>query len=299
VIGRRVAVERARRRALHRLPVHRECEPGSMPIRGNPGLRSWCSHVMDRHTRRTALLVAVVAMLATSCHGGNRSATRPTSSRPAAPSTGAPSSARVPPSAPSSPAAAALTIQGDPALSGAIANAEVTCSFPDVDGLRISVFGPAAKSPFSYRIAVAPEKVIVQADTGQGSTFRERNFEGTGVAGFDARGGVHIDAELTDAAPSPGVAPGSIGRITSGRGSISCGDQTPGSSNLTITGQAPTGRYDASPLDPVVVECYFGSEQVTAIGVAHAGATRTLMMVSLGTDGLGVEEALGAAGQRY
>jgi type V secretory pathway adhesin AidA len=35
------------------------------------------------------------------------------------------------------------------------------------------------------------------------------------------------------------------------------------------------------------------------IGIARAGTTNVLLMVSLGSNGLGVEEALGSAGQRY
>ena len=201
--------------------------------------------------------------------------------------------------APPRPATASLSFAGDPGLAGRIGGAEVTCSFPDVDGLRISVLARAADSSVSYRITVAPDEVIVHADTGAGPTFRERNFRGTGVTGFDPGRGTRLDGQLTDAPPSPGVGPGSIGRITAVTGSIACGDQTPGSSTLTVTGQTPTGRYDASPLDPVVVECYFADDQVTAIGVARAGATKVLLMVSLGPDGLGVEEALGGEGQRY
>jgi hypothetical protein len=234
-----------------------------------------------------------LALVTGACGDGGSSATPSASSRPSTPTSDPPSSA------PSRPSKASLTFEGDPALAGAIENAEVTCSFPAVDGLRISVFAQAAEPTYSYRIAITPQKVMVQADTGAASTFHERNFEGTGVTGFDARRGAHLDAELADTAPSPGVTPGSIGKVTSVTGDVDCGDQTPGSSTLTITGETPTGRYDASPLDPVVVECYFASGQLTAIGIARAGATKVLMMVSLGDDGLGVEEALGAAGQRY
>jgi len=175
----------------------------------------------------------------------------------------------------------------------------VTCSFPDVTGLRISVFAQAADASLSYRMTVGPDEVIVHADAGAGPTFRERNFRGAGVTGFDARRSAHLDAELSDAEPSPGVGPGSIGRVTAVKGSIACGDQEPGSSTLTITGSTPAGRYDGSSLDPVVVECYFADDQVTAIGVARAGTTKVLLMVSFGPDGLGVEEALGPEGQRY
>src|SRR5204863_2173752 len=135
------------------------------------------------------------------------------------------------------------------------------------------------------------EKVFIHVDSGTGSTFNERDFEGTGISEFDPRRGVELDSTLTETAPTPGVGRGSIGKITSLKGSIACGDQTPGSSTLTITGATLAGRYDVSRLDPVIVECYFASGQVTVIGIAHAGAASELLMISLRPDGLGVEEA--------
>jgi hypothetical protein len=63
---------------------------------------------------------------------------------------------------------------------------------------------------------------------------------------------------------------------------------------LTVTGDTPAGRYQAARLDPVVVECYFASDQVTVIGVAHAGTTKVLLMVTLSSTGLGVQEDLAA-----
>jgi hypothetical protein len=240
---------------------------------------------MGTSTRRTALPLAVIVLtvVTAACSGDSGGVTPSASSR----------------RAPSDPGTASLTVSGDPGLAGVITDAAVTCSFPDVEGLRISVFARAADPTFTYRITVAREKVIVHADSGAGSTFRERNFEGTGVTGFDARRGAHLETEVSDAAPSPGVDPGSIGRVVAVTGSIACGDQTPGSSTLTVTGETPTGRYDRAPLDPVVVECYFADGEVTAIGVARVDTTKVLLMVSLGADGIGVEEALGSEGQRY
>jgi hypothetical protein len=168
-----------------------------------------------------------------------------------------------------------------------------------VDGLRISVFAKGSDSTFTYRISLAVDRVFIQVDSGAGPTFHERNFEGTGVSGFDARRGATVDSNLTEAAPTAHVERGAIGTITAVTGSLGCGDQTPGSSTLTVTGDTPTGRYEASRLDPVIVECYFASDQVTVIGIARAGATKVLLMVSLGPDQLNVEEALGSAGQRY
>jgi hypothetical protein len=192
-----------------------------------------------------------------------------------------------------------LTFAGDPGLEGLPTDATVTCSFPDVEGLRISIFAQAPDATFSYRIWVSADKVFVHVDSGADSTFHERNFEGGGVSGFDATEGALVDTDLADAPPSAGVDPGSIGTVTAVKGSIDCGNQTPGSSTITVTGDTSAGRYEASRLDPVVVECYPLSDQVTVIGIARAGDTKLLLMVSLGSDGLHLEEALGTAGPRY
>jgi hypothetical protein len=86
--------------------------------------------------------------------------------------------------------------------------------------------------------------------------------------------------------------------ITSIKGSIDCGNQTPGTATITVTGDSPEGRFEASKLDPAVVECYFASGQVIVLGIARAGATKVLLLVSVGTDGVGVEEELRPSGQR-
>jgi hypothetical protein len=180
---------------------------------------------------------------------------------------------------------ASLTFEGDAGLAG-VATGEVTCSFPGLDGLGISLFASAPDSTSSYRVTITANEVFIHVDSGAGPTFRERNFVGPGVLGFDAATGAQVDAHLTDAAPTAGIEPGGIGTITAVRGVIACGNQTPGSSTITVTGDGPQGRYDAAPLDPALVECYFADDQVTVIGIADAGATPVLLLVSLGPDGL-------------
>src|SRR5215475_5828305 len=101
-----------------------------------------------------------------------------------------------PASLPPVPSDTSLSFSGDSGLDGGLSKAEITCSFPDVEGLRISIFAQAPDSRFSYRIAVGAERVLVHVDSGSGPTFRERNFEGTGVSGFDAARGAHVDAKL-------------------------------------------------------------------------------------------------------
>jgi hypothetical protein len=188
-------------------------------------------------------------------------------------------------------ATASLTFAGDEGLAGAATGSQVTCSFPAVDGLTIAVLASAADPAYSYRLTVAEDGVLVHVDTGAGPTFRSRTFTGPGVSDFDARRGARIDTELTEASPPAGA----VGRVTRLQGTLGCGDQTPGSSTLTLTGETAIGRYDAATLDPVVVECYFASDEVTVIGVARTDAKEVLVMVSLGSTGIGVEEDLEAA----
>jgi hypothetical protein len=237
---------------------------------------------------RVVWAVALVLVL-TTCDSSQHGST-PTSATPV----------RVAPSSlPPDASSASLTFTGDPGLDGGLSAAEITCSFPDVEGLRLSVFAQAADPTLSYRITVGADKVSIHVDTGAGPSFRERNFEGTGVTAFDASRGAHVDTKLIEAAPTTGIEPGTLGTITAVKGSIDCGDQTPGSSTLRVTGDTPTGRYETSRLDPVVVECYFASEQVTVIGIAQAGDTKVLLMVSLSPEGVNVEEAPTLATPRY
>jgi hypothetical protein len=194
---------------------------------------------------------------------------------------------------------ASLTLEGDPDLAG-IATGEVTCSFPGLDGLGISVFARAPGSTVSYRVTITADEVFIHVDANEGTTFRERNFRGPAAVGFDAAKGVQVDVHLTEAEPTLGIEPGEIGTLTAVRGSILCGSQTPGSSTITVTGDGPLGRYNASPLNPVLVECYFADHQITVIGIADVSGAKALLMVSLGPDGLlNSEEVARGTAPRY
>jgi hypothetical protein len=243
------------------------------------GVGVWCRTVMRTLSRRRAgaLTLVVALALVVSCGSDGPGQRR----------------------APDPPGAtASLTFTGDPGLDGPATGSQITCSFPAVDGLTISVLAHAPDPAFSYRVAVSANRVLVHVDAGAGPSFRERTFTGAGVSDFDPDQGARIDAELTELAPTTGTDPGSIGRITRLRGSLGCGDQTPGSTTLTLTGDTPAGRDEAARLDPVVVECYFASDEVTVIGIAHAGTTKVLLMVSFGSTGLNVQEDLGSPAPR-
>jgi hypothetical protein len=236
--------------------------------------------------RRIALAGLAILLIA-SCTSGR--GTRDASSTTAPRSAGAGRAGR-----------AALVVAGDTGLRGRADRATVTCSFPDPEGQRISVFAHAPHSDVTYRMWVGPASVLVNVDSGAGPTFRERNFRGAGVSAFDAARGAHLDARLTEASPTPGIARGDVGTITAVRGFVDCGRQTPGSAHVTVTGETATGRYDHARLDPVLVECYFADGQLTLIGIARSSSERVLMMVTLGANGtLGVEEAPRGAKPRF
>ena len=194
--------------------------------------------------------------------------------------------------------AASLMVAGDAGLAGPVGAPEVTCNYPDVDGLRIAVLAKAPDTQFTYRIAVTADKVTVLIDAGAGDQFFERRFEGPGVTAFDAGKGVRVDAQLTEAPATGGTGGGSIGVAHSIVGSIDCGGQTTGSSTITITGETAAGRFENATLDPALVECYFGSGEVIVLGVARAGDTKVGLLVSITSQGLGLEEEVRPSGQR-
>src|SRR3954451_15893704 len=176
-----------------------------------------------------------------------------------------------------------LTLAGDAALAGPLVHPEVPCSFPDVDGLRITVLDTRPDSPFVV-VNIGPTSVKVTVNARES----ESSFTGSGVSAFDATKGATVDASLT----------GTSSALTSITGSVECGGQTPGSSTMTVTGDAAAGHLDHAALDPVLVECYFSAGQVIVLGIADTGAGKAHLVIAITAQGLGVEEELQPSGQR-
>ena len=168
---------------------------------------------------------------------------------------------------------------------------QVNCFFPTVDGLQIAVLAFSPDNSQTYRIAVASDGVVVRHGTGSGDGYKERVFRGTGVSGFDATNGATVDAVLSEDGTS--TATGSI------KGSVDCGDQTPGSSTITITGDTEAGHLDHARLEPVLVECYRAAGEVIVLGIADTGTAKVHLLVSISPEGLGVEEEVPPSGQRH
>jgi len=218
------------------------------------------------------VLVGVLGMLACT-----------SDSKPAASGSSASSSA-----APT-PGTAALTIDL-PAGEATIGAPQVNCFFPTIDGLQIAVLAFSPDNAQTYRIGVAPDGVVVRHGTGSGADFKEQVFRGSGVTQFDATKGATIDASLRDDSN-----PGAMGSI---KGSIDCGDETPGSSSITVTGDTAAGHLDHARLEPALVECYRAAGEVIVLGIANTGGNKVHLLVSLTPQGLGVEEEVPPSGQR-
>jgi len=150
-------------------------------------------------------------------------------------------------------------------------------------GLQIDLLGTPADPNTSVFLFFTAHDVSVRLDSGSGATYRERDFDGNGITSFDAASGVTFDTKLSEPSPNPANA-GTLGMVTSIKGSISCGNQQPGSSTITVTGTSPIGSFNNAKIDPVIVRCYnypqYG-KYVVAHGIVHAGNTPMLFFVTL------------------
>ena len=157
-------------------------------------------------------------------------------------------SSQSPAAPPKGPATAQLTFVGDASLAGP-ASAQPSCNFPGVDATTISIFVQPPDQTVLDRVVVAAGKVSVRVAAGSGTEYRERDFEGTGVTGFDPATGAQIDSPLTETPLAAGQNPGSLGAITSIKGSVDCGNQTTGTSTVAVTGSTAEGSIGAP--DPI------------------------------------------------
>jgi hypothetical protein len=168
--------------------------------------------------------------------------------------------------------------------------------------LSIAVLARLTDSTLQARIGLRSGKVKVFVDSGSGSDFHERVFEGTGVTSFDAAKRAVVDSTLTETAAAPGSTKGNLGVLTAIKGSVECGDQTPGTSTVAITGNTAEGALNAAVLDPVRVECDAspGGNEVYASGLVTVGSTKALVAIGLTSDGaVTVDEVLPSGRHRY
>jgi hypothetical protein len=203
---------------------------------------------------------------------------------------------------PTASSTARISLTGDVGLTGVATDPSVRCNFPDLEGLGIAVLAHPPDSALLARIRLAPSTVKVVVSSGSGPDYHERAFEGTGVTSFDAAKGAVVDSTLTETAARAGSTSGSLGAMTGIKGSVECGDQTAGTSTVTITGDTAEGALAGAVLDPVRVECAESpdGDEVIALGLMQVGSVKALVKLGLTSDGaVTVDETLPSVSHRF
>ena len=157
------------------------------------------------------------------------------------PSTGSAPSPPPPTPAPGPPTST-FTLTGDGSLTGSpLTSLSVSCYVPGFNGRLIAVSGQVgqqADAPY-VTVTIESSKVTVGEAAGSGSAYSSRSFSGSGVSGFDPTKGARVSGPLTETASS--VAKGTLGALTAITGSVSCGNQMPGTTNIKISGSTAEG----------------------------------------------------------
>jgi hypothetical protein len=191
---------------------------------------------------------------------------------------------------PSGPATADIVLAGDPALSMPLTNVSIVCLEPSFDGSFITVLGTPQGQPrgFTVFVTIRGGSVTVSVGSGGGTSLTEREFSGTGTSGFDAAKGAHLSGPLTESTPAT-ANKGTIGVLTSISGSVSCGNQTLGTSTITVTGTTAEGAVDVT-VTPARVVCRNGASGyfIGITGISSVAGTPTLVLVTLGQTSLAV-----------
>lgn len=211
--------------------------------------------------RVSALAVLVLAIAA--CGSTNTASTTATPSPTPSPT----------PSGPTGPPAAHAAVAGDAGLTGALTFTSVECAAPGLTGGSIITFANPPDNKISIRTVVAAGSIQLRVDSGSGSTYRERDFTGTGVTSFDAANGAKIDSQLTETT-APRSATSGIGALTSISGSIDCMHQTPGNATVAFTGSG--SGVVSGGLSSVRVICLNSAsgDVVQIFGIGQTGTAR-------------------------
>jgi hypothetical protein len=237
------------------------------------GAEGW---TMRTHVGLAVLLLVMVA----GCGGGSSSSTSSPQSSPAPPK---------------GPASAQLTLAGDTGLAGPATLTQISCNFPtsNADGtLTMFLLAKPADPNVGFSITVSAGKIAVDVASGSGTAFRSRSFEGTGVTGFDAAKGVQIDTPLTETTAA-GTDRGTVGAVTSVKGSVDCGNQTVGASTVTFTGDTADGAVRGGA-NPFRVECDTSPQGnfVTLVGIVTVGTTKAFFFTDFSPDSINIYETI-------
>jgi hypothetical protein len=186
-------------------------------------------------------------------------------------------------------------LAGDTGLAGPATLTQISCNFPNSNGdgtITMFLLAKPADPNIGFNIRVSAGKITIDVSSGSGTAFRSRSFEGTGVIGFDAAKGVQIDTPLTETTAA-GTDRGTVGAVTSVKGSVDCGNQTVGTSTVTFTGDTADGAVSGGP-SPFRVECDTSAQGnfVTLVGVVMVGSTKAFFFTDFAPDSINIFETL-------
>jgi hypothetical protein len=125
--------------------------------------------------------------------------------------------------------------------------------------------------------------VMVSLSRGSGAAYAQRDFVGPGVSEFDPARRATFDATLTPTGTQ--TKPDQLGAVTRLRGSIDCGGQTAGTTDITVTG---TGAgVPSGPIEEASALCTErdGVLYASILGIVTTGQVRYYLFVSLSDPG--------------
>lgn len=265
---------------------------------------------------RALLVSGIIVIFVTGCGGGGAVSPAPQSvalSPAAAPATSvaasAPASAvasTAPTQAPSAPASPATSAPASPVATGSLPPASfkllvagdanvkgtwgasfgITCNNPSFDGSDILFFAESPDKAAVVLVTVSASSIDVNERAGAGADYTSRDFTGASVSAFDAARGATFDSDLTEVQQA-GAKPGKLGAITHISGSVDCGNQTPGTSTVQVSGATADGAV-SGPFESSRISCVQSAQNGDAVNVTAvvtAGTTPTLLIVHFPADG--------------
>jgi hypothetical protein len=254
---------------------------GELTYPGNTGGRRDTPHPAMRrgailNRSLSGFLVALIGTVAVAACGS-------TSIGSTAPATASPT--------PAGPPSGTGSSVGDANVSGPITVSSVLCFWPSANGPDIRVFAQPMGQPSSgvgLVILIQPHTVNVRAATGSGSTYAQREFNGTGVSGFDGTRGATVDSTLVED-KTAGAHPGVIGAMASIHMTVACGDEQAGSASVSVTGSTPGGALSGRLTSPRV-DCATYAQGKTAVVTAltQVGGRTVLIIVGVSWAGITV-----------
>jgi hypothetical protein len=236
-----------------------------------------------------ATLALAAALIVAACGGTATSSAQSSTAPGSNPATASSAPGQSPTPAPTvdkGPATGTFVLAGTLGLNGQFVASSISCNYPTASGPQIIAFGQIGTNGPFVQVFVSQGSALVRADTGSGTTFKMRTFVGSGVPQFDGASGAQIDSPLKENTSSDLSTTG-IGVINSITGKIDCGDQTPGTSTITVTGITPQGPL-TGPLSSAKVTCLIVSSgtgagaYVNVVALAQIGSTTVMVNITTG-----------------